>query len=91
MSKRNNFSLLSFFLSTLHFAHCTQQVPSPEPRLRNATLKDVKDIATILIAAFSPLSPWDYVYQFRHEYPSEHIRCVRSGVEQLLLQNTSYA
>ena len=50
-------------------------------RLRNATLEDVDDIVTLIIAAFSPLPDWKYLYQFDKEFPEEHKRC---GREQLL-------
>ena len=74
----------ALFLSNVHFATCQQQILNAQLFLRNATLKDADDIASVIIAAFSPLPSWDYIYQFRKEYPKEHHRCVRSDVIQAL-------
>lgn len=72
------------FLSFVRLATCQQQILATQPLLRDATLKDADDIASVLIAAFSPLPSWRYIYPFREKYPKEHHRCVRFGVTQAL-------
>lgn len=72
-------------------AVCEQQILAHEARHRNATLSDANDITTILITAFSPLPSWQYLYQFREDFPEEHRRCVRSGVVQILSEASTHA
>jgi hypothetical protein len=74
----------TFFLSCINLATCQQQILGAQPLLRNASLKDADDIASVIIAAFSPLPSWQYLYQFHEKYPKEHHRCVRFGVTQAL-------
>lgn len=74
----------ALFLSCVNLATCQQQILGAQPLLRNASLKDADDIASVIIAAFSPLPSWQYIYQFREKYPKEHHRCVRFGVTQAL-------
>lgn len=78
----------SFLLPFLLFTTCHQlqqplnpNAPS-QPRLRNATVDDADDIASVIIAAFSPTPAWQYIYQFLESKPKEHHRCVRSGIMQ---------
>ncbi|KAF2732233.1 hypothetical protein EJ04DRAFT_578490 [Polyplosphaeria fusca] len=75
---------LFILCSYCSLAVCQQQILSPHLTLRNATLEDADDIATVMIAAFSPLRFWQYLYQFQEEVPHEHHRCVRLGVVQAL-------
>jgi len=74
----------ALFLFYVYLATCQQQILTAQPLLRNATLKDADDIANVIIAAFSPLPSWDYIYQFRNKYHKEHHRCVRSDVIRAL-------
>jgi hypothetical protein len=72
-----------FLFSFITLTACQLQQPlTSQPRLRNATIEDADDIATVVIAAFSPTPPWKYIYQFSSEKPKEHHRCVRYGVMQ---------
>lgn len=81
---------LHFFLSLLPFtaSHQFQHPLIPnyphQPRLRNATIDDADDLASIVIAAFSPTPAWQYIYQFHKARPKEHHRCVRFGIMQVL-------
>ncbi|KAH7381144.1 hypothetical protein DE146DRAFT_277847 [Phaeosphaeria sp. MPI-PUGE-AT-0046c] len=59
-------------------------ISPPLPILRNATISDADDIASVVIAAFSPTPAWQYIYQFHATRPKEHHRCVRYGVMQAL-------
>ncbi|CAI6337697.1 unnamed protein product [Periconia digitata] len=59
---------------------CQQQVLRETPILRNASLSDADDIASVIIAAFSPTPPWQYIYSFAKRHPKEHHRCIRSGI-----------
>lgn len=77
-------------LSLPHPAKCDQQVLSPQPRLRNGTLEDADDITTILLSAFASMPSWEYLYQFRDEYPEEHRRCLRLGMKQTMSRPTAH-
>lgn len=79
-----------FFLLRFPLAECEQHVLGYLPRLRNATITDADDIATVVINAFSPLPFWNYVYQFRNDFPEEHHRCVRSRVVQFMSDDSSH-
>lgn len=61
-----------------------QQILGPQAPLRNATLSDADDIASIVMAAFEPMPDWRYFYQFRHAFPQGHRECVRHGITQML-------
>ncbi|KAF2035901.1 hypothetical protein EK21DRAFT_53651 [Setomelanomma holmii] len=74
-----------------HVTKCEQQVLAPQARLRKATLEDVDDITTILITAFSSSPHWQYLYQFRKDFPEEHRRCARLNIALLLLHPSSHA
>lgn len=63
---------------------------SNQPRLRNATLEDADDLASIVIAVFSPTPAWQYIYQFHKTNPKELHRCVRSGIIQVLTSPDYY-
>lgn len=71
-------------LATCHRPQFQRPLISPQPLLRNATLEDADDIASVVIAAFSPTPAWQYIYQFHKSNPKEHHRCVRSGITQVL-------
>jgi len=77
------------FLSCVNLAACRQQILGAQPLIRNASFEDADDIADVIIAAFSPLPSWQYIYQYREKYPNEHHRCVRFDVTQAL-KATSY-
>ena len=74
----------AYILSCVNLAICQQQILSAQPLLRNASLRDADDIASVIAAAFSPIPSWKYMYQFYKEYPKEHHRCVRLMVTQVL-------
>ncbi|KZM26858.1 uncharacterized protein EKO05_0011432 [Ascochyta rabiei] len=74
----------ALLLGQLGFAKGDQQVLGPQGRLRNASLADADNIATIVIAAFEPLPSWQYLYYFRHSFPQAHRECVRFGITQML-------
>jgi hypothetical protein len=71
-------------ISLVNFATCQQQILDAQPLLRNASFKDADSIASVIIAAFSRLPSWQYLYQFRETHPREHHRCVRFGMMQAL-------
>lgn len=76
---------LTFLLVTLVTCHQPQLplISKPQqPLLRDATFNDADDIASVVIAAFSPTPAWQYIYQFHESKPKEHYRCVRFGVMQ---------
>lgn len=73
-----------FTVAESSLAGSSQRIFSTEPRLRSATLNDADDIATIVMAAFEPIPDWQYVRQFRHDFPEGHRECVRYGVTQML-------
>jgi hypothetical protein len=77
-------SWLPAFFLPYRLVGCEQQPLGQGARLRNATLDDVEGIADVIIAAFAPLPSWQYLYQFREEYPEEHRRCGRYMVTQAL-------
>jgi hypothetical protein len=77
-------SIIFIVYQCIYLVYCQQQVLSPQPRLRNATLEDADDIATVVVAAFSPMRDWQYIYQFREKYPKEHYRCGRFEIIQAL-------
>ncbi|KAF2119857.1 hypothetical protein BDV96DRAFT_566203 [Lophiotrema nucula] len=83
--------LQAFLLPQYHPASYEQQVLGHEARLRNATLEDADDISTVIIAAFGPLPDWQYIYQFRKQYPEEHRNCIRYGVGQILSDPSTHA
>lgn len=75
----------TLILSLVNLATCHQHfqqplISTPLPILRNATLNDADDIASVIIAAFSPTPSWQYIYQFYASKPKEHHRCVRASV-----------
>ncbi|OAF99180.1 uncharacterized protein CC84DRAFT_1264196 [Paraphaeosphaeria sporulosa] len=83
--------LLTLVVLTLHVAATAageQQVLNDSPhaglRLRNATINDAAAIANVTIAAFFDLPNWDYLYQFRREYPREHQRCMTQFTNRIL-------
>jgi hypothetical protein len=80
-------SWVQAFLLSYRLVRCEQQPLGHQPRLRNATFEDVDGIAEVIIAAFAPLPSWQYLYQFREDYPEEHKRCIGYGVTQAL-ENT---
>lgn len=90
-----NFSLWLQAFLCLHYrpATCEQQQPlGPQaPRLRNASLEDIDDISTVVIAAFSPLPDWQYLYQFHKDFPEEHKRCARDNVVRVLSDASYHA
>jgi hypothetical protein len=88
--KLSSVSILPPLLSSFHLATCQQQILSPDLRLRNATLDDVADIASVMIAAFSSHPDWQYLYQFRNDFPEEHHRCVQFGVTQALTSSQQH-
>ena len=72
---------LQAFLFTSHgLAVLEQQLLRPQARLRNATLEDVDNIVTIIIAAFSSLPDWKYLYEFQGDFPEEHRKCGRDSI-----------
>ncbi|KAL4882164.1 hypothetical protein BJY04DRAFT_187295 [Aspergillus karnatakaensis] len=55
------------------------QTPLSKPdqrTLRNATIADAKDIAETVAAAFASTPHFQYIYQFRNEFPTEHLKCL---------------
>jgi len=78
------FCAQALLLSHLCFAQHSQQILTTEAQLREATFDDADDITTILMAAFEPMPDWQYLRQFRHEFPEGHRECVRYGVMQML-------
>jgi hypothetical protein len=67
-----------------HVARCQQRILYPRSRLRNTTLEDADDIASIIITAFSSLPSWESLSEFREDFLEEHRGCIRAGVAQLL-------
>lgn len=60
----------------------------PQARLRNATLEDVDNILTTIVAAFSPLPDWKYIYQYDKEFPEEHKSCGREQIRWALARES---
>jgi hypothetical protein len=77
-------SWLQAVLLPYQLVGCEQQPLGRHARLRNAIFDDVDGIADVIIAAFTPLPSWQYLYQFCEEYPEEHKRCGRMVVTQAL-------
>jgi ribosomal protein S18 acetylase RimI-like enzyme len=81
---RFNFCLQVVLLLPVHLATCKPEqhilAPPPLPRLRNATTSDIPSITSIISAAFAPLPNWNYIYQFRKDYPEEHQRCGQEAI-----------
>jgi ribosomal protein S18 acetylase RimI-like enzyme len=77
-------SWVQAFLLPYRLVGCDQQPLGHSARLRNATFEDIDGIAEVIIAAFAPLPSWQYLYQFREDYPEEHKKCLGYGVTQAL-------
>lgn len=78
------FWLQALLLPYCRLAICEQQFFGHQTRLRKATHKDVDDITTVIIAAFSSLPSWKYVHQFALDYPEEQWNCLRLDIAQAL-------
>lgn len=85
-------SILLLELSVI-IAHgdCSQYALVGESRLRNATARDIADMATVINSAFDTLADQKYLYQFRDEYPEEHARCTRQDVREAMVRGYTRA
>ena len=63
------------------------QHPFLDLAIRNATLHDVDVIADIILAAFDSAPHLKYMFQFKDQFPEEHLRCARIGICRSMKRN----
>lgn len=54
--------------------------------VRNATLQDLDNVASVLASAFAGSPAWNYGYQFRKISPEYHLYCLRKDIRQQFLR-----